>query len=336
MRRPQRACSRQCPIIWPHRKQYLSRTTQILRSSLKIIRGSTWQAPGKFTLNRPDKIRAMRHGGFADVEAVFDGRSLSLFNKDANLYGQVDVPGTVDHLIDELRDKYHKPVPGADLLLSDVYDQLMPSVIDTKDLGSGVIGGIRNAIISPFEPSKSIGKFGSPRKKLHPLSLPIRHHVQARCRWATIQRPDRRLENRKRSRFGRVQLQGSNGCKKGRSERSHRYRRTAESLCNRRRKMTATKHLVVALLAGALGLLCLGLGERLSIPGVHGFISTADAQSRTSVNACECCRSSAALGAALRGRRDLLEFSHSTSAPMPDQAKQRYDWATIGRSQSAR
>ena len=42
--------------------------------------------------------------------------------------------------------------------------------------------------------------------------------------------------------------------------------------------MTATKHLAVALLAGALGLLCLGLGERLSIPGVHGFISTADAR----------------------------------------------------------
>ena len=84
----------------------------------------------------------MRHGGFADVEAVFDGRSLSLFNKDANLFGQVDVPGTIDHLIDELRDKYHKPVPGADLLLSNVYDQLMPTVIDTKDLGSGVIGGV--------------------------------------------------------------------------------------------------------------------------------------------------------------------------------------------------
>ena len=75
--------------------------------------------------------------------------------------------------------------------------------------------------------------------------------------------------------------------------------------------MTATKHLAVALLAGALGLLCLGLGERLSIPGVHGFISTADARVRTSVDARECCRSSAALGAALRGRRNLLEFGGS-------------------------
>jgi hypothetical protein len=34
-----------------------------------------------------------------------------------------------------------KSVPGADLLLSNVYDALMPDVVDVKDLGSGVIDG---------------------------------------------------------------------------------------------------------------------------------------------------------------------------------------------------
>jgi hypothetical protein len=102
----------------------------------------TLASSGTVTLNRPDKIRATRHGGFADVEMVFDGKTLTLLAKDANLYGQVDVPGTVDHLIDELRNKYHRPVPGADLLMSHVYDNLMSGVIDVKDLGSGVMGGI--------------------------------------------------------------------------------------------------------------------------------------------------------------------------------------------------
>jgi|SRR5271169_4147292 len=97
---------------------------------------------GTLTLNRPDKIHATRHGGFADVEMVFDGKTLTLLGKNLNLYGQADVPGTVDHLIDELREKYHRPIPGADLLTSNVYDQLMSDVIDVKDLGSGVIGGI--------------------------------------------------------------------------------------------------------------------------------------------------------------------------------------------------
>lgn len=97
---------------------------------------------GTVTLERPDKIRATRRGGFANVEISFDGKTLSLLGKDANLYAQIEVAGTIDHLVDELRDTYKRPVPAADLLMSDVYDQLMPLVTDVKDLGSGVIRGV--------------------------------------------------------------------------------------------------------------------------------------------------------------------------------------------------
>lgn len=97
---------------------------------------------GTVSLNRPDKIRSTRAGGFADVEMVFDGKVLTLFGKNANLYVQVDVPGTIDHLVDELKDKYNRPLPAADLLMSNAYDQLMLDVVDVKDLGSGVVGGV--------------------------------------------------------------------------------------------------------------------------------------------------------------------------------------------------
>ena len=96
---------------------------------------------GTIDLNRPDKIRATRKGGFANVEVVFDGTTLTVFDRLANAYAQAQVPGSIDHLIDELREKYHRPVPGADLLSSDIYGNLMPQVTDVKDLGSGVIGG---------------------------------------------------------------------------------------------------------------------------------------------------------------------------------------------------
>ena len=97
---------------------------------------------GTVTLNRPDKIRATRTGGFANVELVFDGKTLTLLGKNAKAYAQVDAPGSIDHLVDELRTKYQRPVPAADLLMSDPYGQLMPQVVDTKDLGSGVIRGV--------------------------------------------------------------------------------------------------------------------------------------------------------------------------------------------------
>jgi len=97
---------------------------------------------GTLTLNRPDKIHVIRMGGFANVEMVFDGKTLTLLGKNANLYTQVDAPGTIDQLVDVLRDKYHRTVPAADLLMSDPYKELMPLVTDVKDLGSGVIHGI--------------------------------------------------------------------------------------------------------------------------------------------------------------------------------------------------
>jgi hypothetical protein len=109
----------------------------VTKDNQKIALSSSAQV----TLKRPDKIRVTRTGGFADVELLFDGKTLTMFGKDSNLYGQLEMPGTIDHLIDALRDM-GKPVSGADLLLSDVYGKLMDNVVDVKDLGSGVIGGI--------------------------------------------------------------------------------------------------------------------------------------------------------------------------------------------------
>src|SRR5262249_3189606 len=94
------------------------------------------------TMNRPDKIRATRSGGFANVELVFDGKTVSLLGKEKNLYAQADVPGTIDNLVDVLRDKFHRPLSGAGLLMSDVYVQLMPLVTHRKERESGGIRGV--------------------------------------------------------------------------------------------------------------------------------------------------------------------------------------------------
>ena len=50
---------------------------------------------GTLTLERPDKLRATRTGGFANVEMVFDGKTLSLLGKNANVYAQIEAPGTI-------------------------------------------------------------------------------------------------------------------------------------------------------------------------------------------------------------------------------------------------
>lgn len=97
---------------------------------------------GTVTLNRPDKLHVMRKGGFANMEMTFDGKTVTLWGKNTNMYAQVEAAGTIDQLVDVLQDKYHRPVSGADLLMSDVYKELMSGVTDVKDLGSGVIHGV--------------------------------------------------------------------------------------------------------------------------------------------------------------------------------------------------
>jgi hypothetical protein len=44
--------------------------------------------------------------------------------------------------VDELKDKYRRPLPAADLLLPRAYEVLTEGVVDVKDLGSGVISGV--------------------------------------------------------------------------------------------------------------------------------------------------------------------------------------------------
>ena len=96
---------------------------------------------GTVDLSRPDKLRSTRKTGFSDTETVYDGKTLSFLGKGKNAYIQTEVTGTVDSVIDQLRDKFHRQLPGADLLGSNVYDALMTDVTDVKDLGSGMIDG---------------------------------------------------------------------------------------------------------------------------------------------------------------------------------------------------
>jgi len=96
---------------------------------------------GELLLSRPDKLRAHRLGGYAEVELFFDGKTVSVHGKSINGYAQFDAPGTVDRLVEALREGYGVALPGADLLLSNSYDVLMAGVKESKHIGRGVIDG---------------------------------------------------------------------------------------------------------------------------------------------------------------------------------------------------
>lgn len=96
---------------------------------------------GQMLLNRPDKIRVSRVGGYADVELVFDGKTLTVLGKNLNAFAQADAPGSLEQLVGRLRNDFSIALPGADLL-SGSYDALMMDVMDAKHIGRGVIDGV--------------------------------------------------------------------------------------------------------------------------------------------------------------------------------------------------
>ena len=96
---------------------------------------------GKVLLSRPDKLDVTRTGGYADVEIVFDGKTASVLGKNINAFVQLDAPGTIEQLIDKLRNDYSVALPGADLLVSNAFEVLSPDVLHAAHIGQGVVDG---------------------------------------------------------------------------------------------------------------------------------------------------------------------------------------------------
>ena len=93
-----------------------------------------FDSSGQLQLNRPDKLRASRTGGYTDVELIFDGKTFVVANKD-KLFTQADPPGTVDQLVEKLRKDFGVDLPGADLFVSNPYQVLSADVIDANGVG---------------------------------------------------------------------------------------------------------------------------------------------------------------------------------------------------------
>lgn len=97
---------------------------------------------GQLRLSRPDKIRVRRTGGYADVEVVYDGKTVSFYGNNAKAYVQTDLPGTVDQLVDAIHERTGAALPGADLLLSNAFEAMTSDVEVGEHIGQGVVDGV--------------------------------------------------------------------------------------------------------------------------------------------------------------------------------------------------
>jgi hypothetical protein len=95
---------------------------------------------GEVTVQRPDKLYAIRRGAAGIAEVFIDGHGLTLYGKQANSYLQLDASG-----IDAAIDAVHNigfDAPGADLLASKPLDNSTTDTASGTHIGMTYIDGV--------------------------------------------------------------------------------------------------------------------------------------------------------------------------------------------------
>jgi hypothetical protein len=91
---------------------------QVESSGVKIKRAVSQEV----VLRRPDSLyfRSVRDDGKVR-EGRYDGKALTIVPEGGGTYARVEVPGTVDTMLDLVQADYQVNVPVADLLYDDLY-----------------------------------------------------------------------------------------------------------------------------------------------------------------------------------------------------------------------
>lgn len=92
------------------------------------------------TVVRPNKLKVETFGDVTNRTLWKDGKTLTVLDKDKNVYAQLPDPGTIEQAIDMLQEKYNMSLPAADLLTSDVYKALTGNCREVNYIGIGYVG----------------------------------------------------------------------------------------------------------------------------------------------------------------------------------------------------
>lgn len=90
---------------------------------------------------RPSRIYGESAGdGGRNTAFWYDGETVTILQRLLNVYSQVEVPETVDEMLDFMNDRYGMAVPTADFLFSDVYQTLTGAADRGRVVGLSRVG----------------------------------------------------------------------------------------------------------------------------------------------------------------------------------------------------
>ena len=93
-------------------------------------------------LERPSRFAATATGDTAHRASWYDGKTLTVLSHKANAYAVLEMPGTIDAVLDKLAADYAVFLPLSDLLYADPYPTMMADVLYGKYLGLHQAAGV--------------------------------------------------------------------------------------------------------------------------------------------------------------------------------------------------
>ena len=97
----------------------------------------------KVTLMRPDQLRVdvMERDGEGHTTR-YDGQRFSVSFPSENAYVSIEFKGSVDAVLDKLREDFDTSIPLSDLLQSSVFDEIAPKIDFAMVVGEAEISGV--------------------------------------------------------------------------------------------------------------------------------------------------------------------------------------------------
>ena len=147
----------QTPAVDPAATQILKKMTDYLggleqfsvqtRNNLEDLLESghrvDFQISADVTIRRPNKLHAERKGDQVDQTFYYDGKTLTLHNPSDRVYATEPAPGTIEEMLDYVRESLGLIVPVADLVYRNAFALLMQEVSMAVVIGKATIEGVR-------------------------------------------------------------------------------------------------------------------------------------------------------------------------------------------------
>lgn len=145
------------PAIDPRAEEILKKASAHLKSARRFVfhaeitldhvlpSGAKLQQSRSADLlvRRPDRIRAESTSDAGIKRYWYNGKTISVYEKDNNVYATIEVPGTIDAALDDAMKRFGLTWPLVDLVVSDPYTNFMQRVNSGAYAGLAYLDGAK-------------------------------------------------------------------------------------------------------------------------------------------------------------------------------------------------